>query len=292
MNEHSRDTERQPRVAWSDEEIRATVQDYFRMLRLELLGQKYNKSAHRVELLKQLDGRSGSAVEMKHQNISAVLLDLGVMPIQGYKPLPNYQGRLFEIVADCMGEDRALDEAALRAVELPAELPRGIELDGIVVPAPVVPVPGVREERLPWHARPVVHRDYLEREARNRTLGAAGEDLVLEFEAHRLHREGKSRLADRIEQVSRTRGDGCGFDILSFESTGKERFIEVKTTAYTAATPFFLSKNEVEFSTGSHNQYWLYRIFQFREEPKMFHLHGAVASTCRLDAASYRAVPL
>lgn len=291
MTDYSLLDDAQPRAPWSDDEIRATVEDYFRMLRLELLGQTYNKTAHRSELLKRLDGRSGSAVEMKHQNISAALLELGVMPIRGYKPLSNYQSRLFEIVAECVGADRALDEAALRAVEQPAELAQGLVLAELVVPAPAVAATGVREARLPWHQKVAVHRDYLQREAKNRALGAAGEELVMQFEAHRLHAEGESRLADRIEQVSRSRGDGCGFDILSFDASGRERFIEVKTTAFTAETPFFLSRNEVDFSADSSDQFWLYRVFRFRDDPKLFQLRGSVQSSCRLDATSFRAVP-
>jgi hypothetical protein len=280
------------RSAWSDAEVRETVQDYFQMLRLELLGQKYNKSSHRQALLKKLNGRSGGAVERKHQNISAVLLELGVMPIQGYKPLSNYQARLYEVVAECVDADHALDEAALKAVERAAEYPLGIDLNSIVVPPPIVTVSTVREPRLPWNQRPIIRRDYLERESRNRALGSAGESLVMDFEARRLHSLGKGKIADKIEQISKTKGDACGFDILSFEASGKERFIEVKTTAYTAETPFFLSKGEVEFSAESHDQYWIYRVFNFRDSPKMFHLYGSVANTCRLDPASYKAVPL
>lgn len=292
MSENSQDDGFILRSAWSDVEVRETVQDYFQMLRLELLGQKYNKTAHRQALLKKLNGRSGGAVERKHQNISAVLLELGVMPIQGYKPLSNYQARLYEVVAECVEADYALDEAALKAVERAAEYPLGIDLNAIVVPPPVVMMSAVREPRLPWNQRPIIRRDYLERESRNRALGSAGENLVMEFEASRLHSLGKGKIADKIEQISKTKGDACGFDILSFEVSGKERFIEVKTTAYTAETPFFLSKGEVEFSAESHDQYWLYRVFNFRDSPKMFHLYGSVANTCRLDPASYRAVPL
>lgn len=292
MSEQGQDDGLSQRIAWSDSEVRATVQDYFQMLRLELLGQKYNKTAHRDALLKKLNGRSGGAVERKHQNISAVLLELGVMPIKGYKPLSNYQSRLYEVVAECVEVDTALDEAALKAVEKAAEYPIGIELNSIVVPPPVVMANAVREPRLPWTQRPIFRRDYLERESRNRALGSAGESLVLEFEAHRLHSMGKGMLADRIEQISKSKGDACGFDILSFEPSGKERFIEVKTTAYAAETPFFLSKGEVDFSAESQEQYWLYRIFNFRDSPKMFHLYGSVANTCRLDPVSYRALPL
>jgi hypothetical protein len=292
VSEYSQDDDVGQRSAWSDAEIRATVEDYFQMLRLELLGQKYNKSAHRESLLKVLSGRSGGAVELKHRNISAVLLELGVMPIRGYKPLSHYQNRLYEIVADCVESDQALDEAALKAVDRAAEYPLGIDLNTIVVPPPVVVINAVREPRLPWNQRPQIHRDYLERESRNRALGSAGENLVMEFEARRLHSLGMGNIANKIEQISKTKGDACGFDILSFEASGKERFIEVKTTAYTAETPFFLSKGEVDFSAESHDQYWLYRVFNFRDSPKMFHLNGSVSNTCRLDPASYRAVPL
>ncbi|MGE0082705.1 MAG: hypothetical protein AB7U81_15610, partial [Thiohalomonadaceae bacterium] len=58
---------------WSDSEVEAAVEDYFRMLRLELSGQDYNKTEHRHALMEQLDHRSDGSVELKHQNISAVL---------------------------------------------------------------------------------------------------------------------------------------------------------------------------------------------------------------------------
>ncbi len=41
-----------------------------------------------------------------------------------------------------------------------------------------------------------------------------------------------------IEHVSRTQGDGPGYDIVLFETDGRERMIEVKTTAFDAMTPF------------------------------------------------------
>ena len=58
---------------WSSEEVQATVTDYMVMLRFELLGQPYKKAAHRRALLQILAGRSEAAIELKHQNISAVL---------------------------------------------------------------------------------------------------------------------------------------------------------------------------------------------------------------------------
>jgi hypothetical protein len=55
------------------------------MLVLELSGQTYNKSAHRRALLQKLAARTDAAVELKHQNISAILIELGCPYISGYK---------------------------------------------------------------------------------------------------------------------------------------------------------------------------------------------------------------
>jgi hypothetical protein len=65
-------------------------------------------------------------------------------------------------------------------------------------------------------------------------------ELVLKLEQYRLA-AGLDSLAAKVEHVSRTRGDGLGFDVLSFDEQGKERYIEVKTTAFAKETPFFVS---------------------------------------------------
>ena len=150
----------------------------------------------------------------------------------------------------------------------------------------------VREKRKDWSGVVPIKRDYLQREARNRSLGLAGELLVMEYEAQRLHNLGARSLADKVEHVSKSRGDGAGYDILSFETDGQERFIEVKTTAYIAETPFFVSPNEVDFSDVHHARFHLYRLFDFRRKPQMFVLPGFVAAHCSLDPMSYRATLL
>jgi hypothetical protein len=43
---------------WSESEVEAAVADYFDMLRSELTGRKYNKTAHRRALMEQLNNRS------------------------------------------------------------------------------------------------------------------------------------------------------------------------------------------------------------------------------------------
>jgi hypothetical protein len=119
----------------------------------------------------------------------------------------------------------------------------------------------------------------LEREARNRSLGNAGELFVLNFERARLINLGKEWLAEKVEHTSQTRGDGAGFDILSYEETGADRLIEVKTTKYGRETPFFVSRNELAVSESEASRYYLYRLFGFNVKPRLFTLAGAFSAS-------------
>lgn len=100
---------------------------------------------------------------------------------------------------------------------------------------------------------------------------------------------GKERLADKIEHTSHERGDGDGFDIRSFEVTGADRLIEVKTTKYGRETPFFVSRNERDVSEKRAPSYHLYRLFGFRVEPRLFMLKGSLRETCLLTASGFMA---
>ncbi len=272
---------------WSANEVAATVASYLKMLRMEYAGQAYSKSDFRRALLGLLDGRTEASVEMKHRNISAVLIELGYLPIRGYKPLANYQGALVdEILAQVSGDD-SLDKAAAAAVDLGAEPPPLEDLSGLLVEPPKqtlrISDPMVRAKIMPFR------RDYVEREARNRRLGLAGELFVLEFEVRRLHSLGKKALADKVEHVANTRGDGLGYDILSFEEDGRESYIEVKTTANSMLTPFFISANEVRFSGEHPEEFKLARVFDFRDKPKLYVVPGSVSDGFMLDPVTYRA---
>jgi hypothetical protein len=79
---------------WKDDELDAIVADYFSMLRAELSQQPYVKSHHSAVLMEQI-GRTHRSVEFKHQNISAVLEEMGLPWIAGYKPKRNYQASIF-----------------------------------------------------------------------------------------------------------------------------------------------------------------------------------------------------
>ena len=108
---------------WSRSEVEATVADYFDMLQRELSGLDYNKTEHRRRLGVLLDNRSDGAVERKHQNISAILIELGFAYISGYKPLSNYQQLLFEVVSDRLAASTDLQEILRTQVTKPAVVP-------------------------------------------------------------------------------------------------------------------------------------------------------------------------
>ncbi len=275
--------------AWSEVEIRAIVKDYFLMLQAEIKGIDYNKAAHRRNLLQQLDNRSHGSIERKHQNISAVLIEMGCPYISGYKPLGNYQRKLFpDIIAEMLGNSILLLDSIAADAELTVDIPAVESILNVLVnpPEPFTP----REKQISLEKRKYkVKANYLAREASNAALGSAGEHFIINYEHARLIYLGKENLADRIERISETEGDQAGFDILSFEETGKDRYIEVKTTKYGKQTPFFISSNELDFSKQNSERYHLYRLFQFRKEPKLFTLQGYLENNFRLAATTFRA---
>lgn len=78
---------------WSDDELDLIVADHFAMLAAEQAGEPYVKARHAERLMAEI-GRTHRSVEFKHMNVSAVLSELGMPTIRGYKPKANYQGAI------------------------------------------------------------------------------------------------------------------------------------------------------------------------------------------------------
>lgn len=274
---------------WSREEVEATVASYLDMLDQELRGVSFNKSVARRQLRALLNRRSEGAIERKHQNVSAILIELGFPYVRGYKPLSNYQRLLYEVVRGRLFASPGVVEAARSRAERPILKPPRVAdfLDRLVER----PEPAEQRHGASSIAdSPLLPRqptNYLEVEARNRRLGLAGEDFAMRFEAERLWSVGQKRLADRIEHVARTRGDAEGYDILSFEKSGEERLIEVKTTTFGRHTPLFVTRNEVAVSEERSDQYYVYRWFDFRDDPKLFLVPGDISMSFALEATQF-----
>lgn len=271
--------------------MEAAVADYFAMLEKELRGIPYNKREHLRALQPLLSERSAGSIERKRQNISAILMEVGFPYISGYKPLSQYQGLLAEVVLEHIDEDAALSQLALDFAEANVAPAQPANVLALMTSRPPV-LESVRSALSTTprfrYARRV---DYLAREAQNRTLGTNGEALVVTYERARLSSLGLDTLADRVEHVAITRGDGLGYDVLSFSPAGRERFIEVKTTQLGPLTPFYVTAGEMTFSGEHEESYSLYRVYDFTTDPRMFALDGRVDVTCRVTPAQYVAVP-
>lgn len=137
--------------------------------------------------------------------------------------------------------------------------------------------------------------DYSVREIRSHYLGLAGELLVVDYEKRKLREYEKFYLADRVEHVSETKGDGLGYDILSYNIEGGEKYIEVKTTSGNENTPFEISDNEVRFSEEATKKFYLYRVYNFGVVNKMadFYMEqGKIQDNFELVSIKYRAYHL
>lgn len=272
---------------WSERECELLVQDYVEMLKAEQQGDPFSKADHWRALQPRLDRRSKGSIEKKHQNLSAIAHLLGFPSIDGYKPLGNYQLLLCEVAARLLNADAELAQILQQAAAAPAklQLPRSLASCRVSPPKPIQSGTGlgVLGEGL------IGHTNFLALEAASRDLGRAGESFVVSYERDRLARAGKPRLADRVEHVALTRGDGFGFDVWSFDMNGADRFIEVKTTSNAKDTPFFITRNELAVSLAEAHAYRLYRLFRFRTTPRFFVLTGALDECTVLTPTVYAA---
>ena len=266
---------------WGDDEIDAIVADYFAMLQFERSGQAYVKAHHRKVLMDEI-GRTNRSVEFKHMNISAVLRELGLPTIRGYKPKYNFQNAIFGAI------DRYLS-ANLGVLDFAPAIEGGIaEPMSLFEDAP--PLPNFEPAPKPEQLERLIRKfDPSERDFKNRALGKAGEALIVDFERRRLAEAERRDLASKVRWVAQEDGDGAGYDILSFDRTGRERLIEVKTTCGTRTTPFFLTENERSFAAERPDVFRVYRGYEFGAAPRFFKLHPPLEESAILKPVNYRA---
>lgn len=272
-------------IDWSDQENQIIVADYFAMLVDELKGLKINKTHHRKAIMPMLNNRPDGSVEFKHQNISAVLAEMGLPYINGYKPRYNFQkSKLIRIVEEYIRSHMAMEALFQKFSDASPEIGNPVDFSSWLVPAPKVKE---AQQKIKLIRKPI-KINYLQREQDNRSLGLKGEQLVFEYEKSMLLNLGKDSLADKIEWISRDLGDGLGFDILSKNLNGTDKYAEVKTTKLSKETPFYFSSNEYNFSVEHKSNYHLYRVFDFNKTPKIFTLNGQFDEFCRVQPTNFR----
>lgn len=275
---------------WDWLECEACVANYFNMLALELHDVKYNEAEHRQLLAQILNNRSEESIGFKHQNISAILIEMGFPYVSGYKPRYNYQTQLREVVIAHLAAHQD-DLSILMPIQLNRTTSYESNWDAVLDEE--------LPERIPAIARPERRflgkiANYTQQESNNRQLGESGERFVLEFEQYRLKKAGRPDLAREVEWSSKDRGDGLGYDVRSFSINAEadnfsELFIEVKTTNSGKYQPFYVTENELAFSQKAVNNYSLFRVYDFRKRPRLFQLPGAIDGHVNLQPELFRA---
>lgn len=271
---------------WSIEENEATVGAYFTMLADELAGIPFSKAENRRRLMAIVQ-RPEKAIEFKHQNISAVLLGLGQPWIEGYKPASNFQTSLVDVVA------RYLEREAgwLKAVAVGS----GAKALREAKPLWIGPPPTLRNTPPPLDLATIdaIARKYdvAERDMRNRQLGRAGEEFIVEHERSSLRSAGRHDLAAGVRWTADEEGDGAGYDIASFEPDGSTRLLEVKTTNGWERTPFHITRNEIAVAEQRRDCWHLIRLWNFAREPRAFAIRPPLERHVELTPTSFLAQP-
>ncbi len=122
--------------------------------------------------------------------------------------------------------------------------------------------------------------NFIEIERARKRVGDLGELLVLEREQQLLKQMGSKKAPVHI---TKTEGDGLGYDVLSYDERGREKFIEVKTTTSGIREPFFVTANELERSIRNNDQFSLYRLHDLdimNMTATFFEIQGSLADYC------------
>lgn len=270
---------------WSNHEVELIVADYFQMLACELSGTPYKKAEHRRRLLPLLKNRSHGSIEFKHQNISAVLIRLECPYIKGYLPRYKYQNMLENVVIEWISKNPLIEDNFRLFADKKVQVELKMDYSNLITAAPELNI--LSEPKIPYTRSPI-KVNYLEREQRNSRLGELGEEFVLNYEKWALIQAGKENLAEQVEWVSKEEGDGAGFDILSKNKNGSDKYIEVKTTRLGKETPFFFSRNELDFSQKNFEKYHLFRLYDFESKARMFTLNGSLDMVCHSSPVLFR----
>lgn len=129
--------------------------------------------------------------------------------------------------------------------------------------------------------------DYNGNSKKQQRIGLAGEYMVLNYEKNNLSSWNSNKT---VEHVSKTQGDGAGYDIKSYDRSGIEIHIEVKTTEGNIETPYYISANEVRHSKENSKIYRLYRIYNFNPQEgtgDFYIIEGDITQKVELKTKTY-----
>jgi hypothetical protein len=274
------------KASWSDWQNDLIVAKYFELDRLQLAGMGPEKERFYRDVADEINRGPGStkrdagAVGQKLQNVSGVLKGMGRRWTQGLSPRSKFQQSLVDAVERYFDAHPEAASGPIIKTVRPAI--------GLIVEAP--PPKSAPKPKLDRKLERIARKfNYAEMDFRNRQLGRAGEEFIYHRERELLLAAGKPKLAKKVEWTADKRGDGLGYDIKSFDPSGAERWIEVKTTNGPRTTDFFLSRTEKAVSEERPDIWHLFRLHSFAEKPTLFVLTPPLIQSVDLQVENWRA---
>lgn len=137
--------------------------------------------------------------------------------------------------------------------------------------------------------------NYDKKSKRNKKKGDIGEEAVILLEKDKLIKLGRGDLSKQVEWISKEKGDGLGYDIISWnleDGEWNKIYIEVKTTEGNINTPFDISDTEVRVSEKLAENYYIYRVFGIGSvisRIKYYRIKGSVKEKFNLVPILYKA---
>lgn len=115
--------------------------------------------------------------------------------------------------------------------------------------------------------------NYSEQQAISQKNGDRGEELVLRNEIEKIKQWGlPDEILSKVRRVS-LESDDYGFDILSFDKDGNERYLEVKTTKTNGKNfSFILTRNEFEHAKTYGSRYSFVIVFDILCNPRIWYM--------------------
>ena len=115
--------------------------------------------------------------------------------------------------------------------------------------------------------------NYSEQQTISQKIGDRGEELVLRNEIEKTKGWGlPNETLSKVRRVS-LESDDYGFDILSFDQEGNERYLEVKTTKTNGKNfSFILTRNEFETAKYYGKRYSFVIVFDILSNPRIWYM--------------------
>lgn len=119
-------------------------------------------------------------------------------------------------------------------------------------------------------------------------LGKLGEFIIFQYEKNKLLKNGREDLVPKIKMNSLD----SGYDILSFDENGNDKYIKVKTTRKNTVDGFYLTAKELKRSIEYSENYFVYRLYNLNINEgsvKLFIYNPPVDTYFNLEPVNYYA---